>query len=435
MKLMGDSTMMHIRRGLGVAAATTTLIGLLLPAQGASATVPAGCAGSDNTTTKTTSLTADCVLTGTWVVDDGWTIDGNGFTISAAGVSGPMITNGPGTGSTPTTMTVGHATIDATGAGKGILFDGARGRVNGVTINGGQYGVEIDNTVGASFVATDPTDQVRVQSRSVISGYQDAAVHVTGGMRFTVIGSRIGKPATGSGQADGVFVEGLAHGAITENRIKLSGAEPASRPDTFRAGVRISRTLRVEVKRNVFTGADADFGVSVDNPGGLPPKTTAAVDCNLFRRSNPSGSDPFGVAVGQWSTGRNTNVVLTNATFEGKWKHDTGVVGATSVTAGATNVHDGHCPPDAPGHLRANGGNHKIKVTWRGADAPPYAPLTEYKVKAKAKGHHAITKKVGPKATSAVLKGLKNNRSYVVTVTAKSNGGKASATARARTGR
>src|SRR3954471_6858063 len=96
MKLMGDSTMMHIRRGLGVAAATTTLIGLLLPMEAA---VAATCAPDDNGTVM--SITADCTLDSTLQIPNGRTFDGNNFTITAnPGLSGAVIESAHGTAGT-----------------------------------------------------------------------------------------------------------------------------------------------------------------------------------------------------------------------------------------------------------------------------------------------------------------------------------------------
>jgi len=434
--------MKYIRGALGAAVATATVGGLLLPAQPAFA--EAGpCPGSDDLATSTHVLSGDCQLSATWVVEDGWTIDGNGHTITAdpAGTfdGGALIKNAPGAGSLPATMTVGHVTVDATGVTQatgidGITFDGAKGHLNQVTVVGGTqgsapdsgYGVEITNSVGATFGLLD---QVKVDNGSTISGYQRAGIHATNNMRFTVLSSTIGDPSVGAGSgAAGILVDGLAHGAITENHIHLTDAEPAS-TSAFRAGVELEGTLRVEVKRNIFSGTNADFGVSVDNAASTQ-KTTAAIDCNLFARNDSSASDPYGVAVAQWTTGSKTNVLVTNATFVGNWNATTGVVTGTTVTTGAPNVHDGHCPPSAPGNVSALGGDRRSKVTWQAAVAPEYAPLTDYVVEAKAAGQPAVSVTTGPNATSAVLAGLKNKLDYVVTVTAESNGGLAAGTAK-----
>jgi hypothetical protein len=428
---------MQTRRFLGVGAAAATVIGLLLPMEAAVAAT--ACVFSDNTTTHSRALTGDCDLSATLDVADGWSIDGNGHTITVdgTGFTGPIIQSASGTGGgAPASMTVGHLNINAVNFGNatgnivGILFDGAKGRVNQVSISGvsqgtlgGQgYGVEIANTAGATFATID---QVKIDNGTTITGYRQAAVHVTDGMRFTVLRSTIGSPDAPSAEgAAGILVDGLAHGAITENHISLSDAEPAS-PTAFRAGVKISESLRVEVKRNVFTGNNADFGVSVENPAQAQ-KTTAAIDCNLFNRSDSSASDTYGVAVAQWGNGSKTNVQLTNATFTGNWKRNSGVVTGTTVSAGPANVHDGHCPPTAPTNVVAKGGDGQSKVVWHAAAAPgPWAPLSGYKVSAKAAGHPAIVKTVGAGATSAKLTGLNNSRTYKVTVTAQSSGGQA----------
>jgi hypothetical protein len=423
-----------------MAAAAATVGGVLLLPAGA-AVAEAGCITT--TSGSTISLTADCTLTATWVVPNGTTVDGNSHTITAdpsgAWADNAIIESTQGANSLPpTSMTIGHLNVDATGVSNVsvIKFDGAKGRVNQVTIAGGQgsdpagYGVEIENSQGATFAATD---QVKIDGGSSIHGYQQAAVHVTDSMRFTVLKSTIGNPNTGSGSsAYGVLADTLAHGAVAQNAISLSDAEPAN-GTTFRAGVKLDHTLRVEVKRNVFSGGNADFGVAAMNTVGTS-RTTAAVDCNLFRRNDTSASDPFGVAVARFSTDTHlVNVTLTNTTFEGNWNRNSGTVtaGTTTVTAGVPNTNDGHCAPSAPGKVTAKGGDGRSKVTWTAGHAPgPWAPLTGYQVTAKTAGRPAVVKNLGPKATSTVLTGLKNGHSYKVTVSAENNSGHGNATAK-----
>jgi hypothetical protein len=425
---------------LGGASAAATVMGLLLlpmAAAQAEGACPTGATG-------TISLSADCTLTGTWVVPSGSTIDGNGHTITAdAGTyDGAVIrSTTPGTSGQPaTTMTVGHVTINAAAVSDDsvIVFDGSKGRVNQVLITGGQgsasdtgFGVEVENTQQALFGATD---QVKIDSGTSIHGYQQAAVHITDGVRFTVLRSIIGNPNVGSGtSASGILVDGLAHGAITENTITLSGAEPAADATDFRAGVTVDHTLRVEIKRNVFSGNDADFGVAALNTLASA-KTTAAVDCNLFRRNDTrtAGNDPFGAAVARFSTDTHlVNVTLTNSTVEGNWNRTSGTVSGTTVTAGVPNTTTGHCAPTAPGNVVAKGGDGRSKVTWKAARAPgAWAPLTGYKVTAKTAGRPAVVKNVAANATSAQLTGLKNGHAYKVTVSAENNSGHTNGTAK-----
>jgi hypothetical protein len=450
--------MMHTRRVLGVAAATATVVGLLLPAQPASAQTT--CVFTDNSTTHTHSLTADCLLDSTWVVEDGWTIDGNGHTITADATgaftgSGVVIESTAGTaGGTPTTMNVKHLTIqaqhfhNASGRAVGILFDGAQGLVSDVRISGVSlgtvtddgYGVEVDNSVGAGLGTGLTPPQVKIDNGTTISGYQRAGIYAHGDLKLNVLQAVVQAPEAISGEAvAGVLMKDGVHGSVKESHISLSDTEPAS-PTAFGAGVQIVKDAstsprRVEVKRNVFKGGDADFGISVDNPS-QQAKLTADTECNVFSRSDTSAEDVYGVGVAQWQSSSKTNVQVSNSTFKGNWKHDTGTVNGTTVTAGPPNTLDpstSTCPPGSPTHLRAVRKAHKPRkatVTWHAAAAPDYAPLTGYRVEAKAKGHHAIIKSVGPGHTSVVLKGLRPKLAYRVTVTARSNGGKASATVR-----
>jgi len=427
--------MMHTRRALGSIACAATVAGLLLPtgaAVGATA-----CTFSSNPTTRTLSLRGDCDLTSTQPIQDGWTLDGNQHTlrVDGAGFAGPIIESAAGASGTPATMRVIHLTIAATNFGQasgqpvGILFDGVKGLVSDVHISGvggsSGIGIKVANSGGATF---QKTDRVNIRKGSTISGYGRAGVYVQDGMRFSFFRSRILPSAAISGahDVDGIFVTDRAHGSIKESRISENDSNPASAA-AFGSGVRLVSTRRVEIKRNIFTGPDADFGVSVANPSGT--HTTAAIDCNLFRRKDTSSSDPYGVGVGRWS-GKAAKVLVTNSTFWG-WKHATGTISGTTVTAGAKNVRNGNCPPTKPSHVKARGGNRATRVVWRpGANTPRYAPVTSYRVTAKTSGLPAISKTVAATHTSAWLTGLRNRRTYVVTVTARSNGGHASASSR-----
>lgn len=432
--------MMHTRRVLGVAAATATVTGLLLlPTQGAFAATPP-CVVNTDPATSTMSIDVDCTQSATIPVPDGWTFDGNGrtMTVDASFTASAVIRSAPGTaGNAPPVMNVKHLTLASVPNGvDGILVDGAQGTVTSVTVQGGQDGVKADNTVGADFTTTGA--QVKV-GRSTISGYQHAGVYATGDLKLDVLQATIGNPSSSGQSHAGVWMDNGAHGSVKLSHIALSDAEPAS--DTvFGAGVRIEKdnsTLprRIEVKRNVFTGGNADFGISVSN--AFPTKKlTADTNCNLFVRHDTSSDDPYGVGVARWQNSSKTNLLVSNSTFQGNWNHDTGNVSGLTVTAGPPNTlaaSTSTCPPGAPRHLRANRNAHKphkATVSWHTAAAPVYAPLTRYRVKAKAKGHPAIIKNVGPGHTSVVLKRLGTKLAYHVTVTARSNGGKASAAVR-----
>jgi hypothetical protein len=417
--------MMRSRRFLVLAAAGATGCGLLLWVPAAVANV-GPCASKDNATTKVHSLKANCILTSTLQVEDGWTIDGNRHTITlASGFTGPVIQNSSGTNGQPAVMRVEHVTIEAAGATAGILFDGAKGRVHDVAIQGSagnDYGVEVENTGTAVFQSTD---LVKIDDATTISGYQQAGVYVNGNLRFTLFRSTIGAPAPVSGQAvTGVLAEAGAHGAVKESHISLSDTEPAVPPDTFGAGVRLEDTGHMEVKRNVFAGSDADFGVSIRSTSPNR-RWSAIVDCNLFRRNDTSATDTYGVGVGRWAGGRE-RVVLTNSTFQGNWRHRTGAVSGTSVTAGPVNTlhkKTNKCfPKSPPTDVLAAGGDSRSKVTWHAAVTRRWLPVTGYKITAKAAGHRPVSRTVGPTARSTVLKGLKNKLVYTVAVSARTNG-------------
>jgi hypothetical protein len=152
-------------------------------------------------------------------------------------------------------MTVGHVTIDATGAGAdGILFYGAEGSVKDSTIQGGQNGVEADNSVGAVFGTI--TDQVKVGG-TTITGYQHAGVYAHGDLKLNVLLAVIGSPEPASGPSPGCDGVG-SHGSTGEPHqasdaeLRLHCLAPVSSSEA-RHGFALA------AEGAMFTGGDADF--------------------------------------------------------------------------------------------------------------------------------------------------------------------------------
>ncbi len=190
--------MTHRRLFLGVACAALTTSALVLPATTAFGEI-GPCAATVDSTKHIYALTADCDVTSTLVIDDGWTLDGKQHTITAQGSSfGAIISSTPGSGSAPTKLMVSKLHIETTGIGSsgsdlaGILFDGAYGAVSNVTVNGvslgntdhNGFGVKVDNTVGAPM----GTHKVRI-SATTIRGFQQAGISITGNVGFNVFRS------------------------------------------------------------------------------------------------------------------------------------------------------------------------------------------------------------------------------------------------------
>ncbi|MBA3233026.1 MAG: right-handed parallel beta-helix repeat-containing protein, partial [Propionibacteriales bacterium] len=440
------------RLSIGVAAAALTTTALVLQATSAWSEGTVVCDAIFDRTTNPgiMALPGDCTTYATIQVPDGVTIDGNGHTITAestavAPFDGPIISSAPGSaGVAAPTMTVEHVRIVAQGFATatgghvaGVLFDGAYGSVSDVRIEGvslgtiepNGYGIEVDNRVGAQMGAS----QVTIRRDTTVTGYQKAGIYVRGDVRFTVLNSIVGFADNIPGlAADGILAADLAHGGIKDSDIGLNDFEPAPQTDSFGTGIRLQNALRVEVRRNVIHGGNADIGLSVDNdePLANTNRTTAIVECTLFSRSEGVNDvDPYGIAIARWSEDSpplKTSVQLSGSTFSG-WDDNTATLTpAVGPSDFKTAVSD--CPPNAPTSVLGVGGDQASKVTWKAGAALRYAPVTGFTVSAKAVGHQAVTKKVGPNATSATLSGLKNTLTYTVTVTAKNNSGRTSTT-------
>lgn len=438
---------MNRRLSIGVAAVALTTTALVLPASSAWGRNIGGTCEVDDTNPAVWSLAGDCTTTLTIPVDNGVKLDGNGHTITAVSTSGPAAFVGPiirsaAGGGAATLMSVTHLHIVAEGFDTatgshvaGVLFDGAYGSVSDVTIAGvslgttvdNGYGIEVDNSVGAPM----GTNMVRIKGGTEITGYQKAGVYVHGDVKFNLFRSRVGSRAPIlSWAADGVLVADLAHGSIKETRISLNDREPSSL-SSFGTGIRLQDSLRVEIRRNVISGGNADIGLNVDNDSQPTRRPTAVVECTLFQRHESVGdTDLHGIGIAQWTDPvERTKIVLTDTTFVG-WNQNASM-GADPHAGTAipnTPAVTPACPPNAPTGVHALGGDHASKVRWTAGVALDYAPVSGYTVSAKAAGHPAVTKTVGSGARSTTLSGLNNTLTYMVTVTARSSGGKASDT-------
>ncbi len=171
---------------------------------------------------STMTLDADCVTDTTILVPGGFTLDGNGHTITAVDPAGghflgAVVKNG-GTSAHVTNLTVTASGLtDVCDAGndrlRGILFDGAGGSItnNTVTnINQGASGCQEGNGIEVRNSPFDNTgtDLAVTISGNTVTGYQKNGITANGSVAATILNNTV----TGAGPVNYIAQNGIQVG-------------------------------------------------------------------------------------------------------------------------------------------------------------------------------------------------------------------------------
>lgn len=203
------------------------------------ATVAAPCTFTTAGTTMT--LDGDCSTSTSVVVPDGFTLDGNGFTITAVdppgtgSFKGGVIQAGPGTTAHVTRLGVtanNLKNVCDSGANRlrGILFEGASGSITNndvIGINQGPSGCQEGNAIEVRNFESRATVAVQITD-NVVARYQKTGIVVNGNVDATISGNVV----TGAGPI----------GYIAQNGIQVGYGARAS-------------VMRNLVTGNAYTGA------------------------------------------------------------------------------------------------------------------------------------------------------------------------------------
>jgi uncharacterized protein len=182
--------------------------------------VQLGCQFSTSGTTMT--LLTDCITDDTIHIPNGWTLDGDGHTITGVDPEddhfvGAVVANaGSVAHVTDLTVTV-DGLQDACDAGadrlRGILFDGASGSItnsHAIDINQGASGCQEGNGIevrNAPFDTTGPDLAVTI-SGNVVTGYQKTGILANGSVVATILGNTV----TGAGPIGYIAQNGVQVG-------------------------------------------------------------------------------------------------------------------------------------------------------------------------------------------------------------------------------
>lgn len=204
------------------------------------------CAFQDDGTTRT--LLGDCSTNTTIGVPDGWTLDGDGYTISAfdpAGdhFRGAVVANSGAVAHVRDLTVTAYALVDVCDDGddrlRGILLDGAAGSIIGsqaIDINQGQSGCQEGNGI-------------EVRNAPFTTGGADTAVSV------------IGNSVNGY-QKSGILANGSVAAAIRDNVVTGSGPIGYIAQNGIQIGFGASALVRGNtVSANSYTGADIACGL------------------------------------------------------------------------------------------------------------------------------------------------------------------------------
>jgi nitrous oxidase accessory protein NosD len=261
----------RLKRG---GALLTAVVAVLL---GAVAFLPAPAGGQGPVCTftiqgKTMTLDADCVVTSAVVIPDGFTLDGNGHTITGVDPAGShfkgaVVRNGGAVAHvTNLTVTVaGLATVCDAGDDRlsGIRFHGASGSITDSRAINIRQGAAGDGCQEGDGIAVRnlphlPGTRVRVAD-NVVSGYQKTGILVNGNVRVTVVDNEV----TGLGPVAFIAQNGIqlgfgAQGTVTDNEVGGNWYTPATWTST---GILLFNVTGVRVVNN--SSSNDQSGIAV----------------------------------------------------------------------------------------------------------------------------------------------------------------------------
>jgi predicted extracellular nuclease len=247
--------------------------------------VQLGCEFSTSGTTMT--LLTDCITDDTIHIPNGWTLDGDGHTITGVDPEddpendhfvGAVVANaGAVAHVTNLTVTVdGLADVCDAGADRlrGILFDGASGSItnsHAIDINQGASGCQEGNGIevrNAPFDTTGPDLAVTI-SGNVVTGYQKTGILANGSVVATILGNTV----TGAGPV----------GYIAQNGVQVGfGGSGLVRANT--------------ISGNSYTGPDLGCGILFFDADGVKQQSNILFAnerdvCNFGRGGGNSKPD------------------------------------------------------------------------------------------------------------------------------------------------
>ena len=221
-------------------------------------------------------LQGDCTTDATIVIPDGYTLDGNGHTITAVDPAGDhfrgaVVKNG-GTTAHVTNLTVTAAGLaNACDGGadrlRGIMFDGASGSITHSTvvgINQGPSGCQEGNAIevrNAPFDGTHPGTQTVEIAHNNIADYQKTGIVANGDVNVDVHHNDVGASATQQNLAANSIQLGFgALGTVQHNAV--DGNQWLGTTNFAASAILVFAADQVDVSQNNVRG-NSDVGLFI----------------------------------------------------------------------------------------------------------------------------------------------------------------------------
>jgi predicted extracellular nuclease len=241
------------------------------------------CQFADDEDTMVRTLLGDCTTRTTVRVPDGWTLDGNGFTVTAVDVPGTaflgaVVANAGQSANvrdlTVTTYELANVCSEGTDQQdrlRGILLDRASGTISGnnvIAINQGESGCQEGNAIevrNAPFDTTGPDVSVTITD-NVVNDYQKTGILVNGSVQATLTGNDVsGLGPVNYIAQNGVQISRGATATVDGNRIADNWYIGSA--DAVSCGLLAFQADGLKQKRNVFVANQQDF-CNVGRGGG-----------------------------------------------------------------------------------------------------------------------------------------------------------------------
>jgi hypothetical protein len=275
----------------------------------------------------TMTLLADCTTTATISIPNGFTLDGNGYSITAedpaSGTFTGAVVRNAGAEAHVTNLTVRadglaiacHASSPVDLRLRGILFDGASGSITYSTvddINQGASGCQEGNAIevrNAPFDGTHPNTQTVEVAHNVVTDYQKGGIIANGDVEVSIHHNQVGASATQANLAANAVQIGFGGGGeIVHNQI--AGNSWCCESAAATAVLLFDTAPGVVVSKNNI-GGNADIGIYIFTDDAI-------VDNNKVFESGADGFYDIGIGnYGDGSSVTNNKVGGYDTPYEG----------------------------------------------------------------------------------------------------------------------
>lgn len=280
-------------------------------------------------------LEANCYTDHTVEVPDGYTLDGQGYTITAVDPDGGHFTGAvvanAGDEAYVTNLTITADSLsNVCDAGddrlRGVMFEGASGAITHTTvvgINQGPSGCQEGNAVevrNAPYDGTHPGTMMVEIAHNTIEDYQKTGIVANGDVEVSIHHNQVGESATQENLAANSIQLGYgAKGSVVQNRIE--GNQWMGTTDWAATAILVYSADEVEVSNNNI-GGNSDIALYAYANGGTYENN------RVFDEGSDHPNSGYDYGLGNWGT---DNVVTNNKVKGFEFAYD-GVDGGKNKT-------------------------------------------------------------------------------------------------------